>query len=122
MLSRARETTRKALEYFERNGNDETELDAVEMRSSVSNEKLKVAGGKKKLNADVSKIELDAGDYLLGFSDCKGIYRYCHTFSNEEIDCILNSAQKIVPFVQVTRFSADGKTGNLNEYAILRKL
>lgn len=61
---------------------------------------------------------LDDNDFLLGWQEVPGVYRYCHSFSDDEISSLLvsvaNSARA------VARFSADGKAGNLNSYAVLQ--
>lgn len=60
---------------------------------------------------------LDAGDYLLGWQDRDEVFRYCHDFSEEEIDRLADSVSPIAR--ERARFSADGATGNLNRYLIL---
>lgn len=63
-------------------------------------------------------ISLDEGDYLLGWNDMPGTYRYCHSFNDDEIDEL--SAQVADRVVLVDRFKADGKTGQMNGYLVLR--
>lgn len=61
--------------------------------------------------------QLEAGDYLLGWQDRPGVFRYCHHFEAGEIDALLAA----VPDVElVDRFRADGRTDDLNEYLVLR--
>ncbi|MBO7673689.1 MAG: class I SAM-dependent methyltransferase [Atopobiaceae bacterium] len=61
----------------------------------------------------------DPGDYLLGWQDRRDVRRYCHSFGEDEIDLL---AQAVAAQTQeVERFSADGKTGDLNRYLILRR-
>ena len=63
--------------------------------------------------------ELDEGDFFLGWKDTSGSYRYCHNFSNAEIDDL---AELMRSRASVTaRFFADGRTDNLNAYIILQK-
>jgi len=63
---------------------------------------------------------LDEGDFLLGWENKPGAYRYCHSFSEAEIERLVESvADKAIV---VSRFAADGRTGNLNTYLILRVL
>lgn len=62
---------------------------------------------------------LEAGDYLLGWQDRTDVLRYCHDFSEQEIDGL---AQAIASAEEVARYSADGATGNLNRYLIMRRL
>jgi SAM-dependent methyltransferase len=64
--------------------------------------------------------DLDDGDYLLGWKNTPGTYRYCHSFNEAEIDQLAGSlADKTLV---VSRFTADGKTGTLNTYLILKVL
>ncbi|NTU88381.1 MAG: class I SAM-dependent methyltransferase [Actinobacteria bacterium] len=62
--------------------------------------------------------ELDSGDYLLGWKNMPGEYRYCHNFSEPEIDVLVASVAELAS--EVSRFEADGRTGNLNTYLILK--
>ncbi len=61
---------------------------------------------------------LDEGDYLLGWKNLPGAYRYCHSFSEGEIDRLAESVAKEA--VLVRRFASDGRTGNLNTYLVFR--
>lgn len=58
------------------------------------------------------------GDYLIGWRNTPGVYRYCHSFSDEEIDNLLAGVSDSAECV--ARFRADGRSGNLNEYLVLR--
>ena len=73
------------------------------------------------LASDELGIEgLAQGDYLLGWQDRTDVLRYCHDFSEEEIDAL---AAAVSPAAhEVARFSADGKEGNLNRYLLLQRL
>ena len=62
--------------------------------------------------------ELPPNDYLLGWQDTQGLYRYCHHFDEQEIERLLAAVADSAELV--SRFQADGKTGNLNEYVVLR--
>ena len=62
--------------------------------------------------------ELPPNDYLLGWQDTQGLYRYCHHFDEQEIERLLATVADSAELV--SRFEADGKTGNLNEYVVLR--
>lgn len=67
-------------------------------------------------------IELDeaCGDYLLDWQENNNVYRYVHDFNNEEIDYLMqigiNAGAQLIK-----TYNADGKTGNLNRYVILRR-
>lgn len=63
--------------------------------------------------------ELEAGDYLLGWKNLPGQYRYCHHFADEEIDQLVAALASQVTLID--SFSADGKTKNLNRYVVLRR-
>ena len=62
--------------------------------------------------------ELDDNDYLLGWKGIPGEYRYCHSFSEAEIDQLIESVVDYATLV--ARFVSDGRTDNLNTYLILR--
>lgn len=61
----------------------------------------------------------DEGDYLLGWQNEREAYRYCHSFSEAEIDALAQSCAGLAH--EVARYSADGKTGTLNRYLLLRR-
>ncbi|MEA5020781.1 MAG: hypothetical protein VB027_10490 [Gordonibacter sp.] len=61
---------------------------------------------------------LDDNDFLLGWQEVPGAYRYCHSFSDDEISSLLASVAHSAR--TIARFSADGKAGNLNSYAVLQ--
>lgn len=64
-------------------------------------------------------LSLEDGDYLLGWKDERESYRYCHSFSDAEIDAIAAHASQSAKLIG--RYSADGKTGDLNAYLVLEK-
>lgn len=65
-----------------------------------------------------SAQQFSDGDYLLGWRNTPGAYRYCHSFSDAEIDFL---AASVADKAECSaRFRADGRTGNLNEYLVLR--
>ena len=68
--------------------------------------------------AELGIPELPPNDYLLGWQDTQGLYRYCHHFDEPEIERLLAMMADSADLV--SRFEADGKTGNLNEYVVLR--
>ena len=73
------------------------------------------------LASDELGIEgLAQGDYLLGWQDRTDVLRYCHDFSEEEIDALVAAVSPAAR--EVARFSADGKESNLNRYLILQRL
>lgn len=62
---------------------------------------------------------LEPNDYFLGWKNEPGDYRYCHHFSNEEIDQIIAALAPHATAVE--SFSADGKPGNLNRYVVFKR-
>ena len=63
-------------------------------------------------------VNLDNNDYLLGWKDLPGEYRYCHSFTDNEIDQLVEAADTNTTLV--SRFFSDGRSNNLNDYLILR--
>ncbi len=66
------------------------------------------------------EVDLATGDAFLNWQDNLESFRFCHHFSEQEIDelsCVLTETG----FDEVDRFFADGKTGCLNRYAIWQK-
>lgn len=61
-------------------------------------------------------IDPKLGDYFLGWQDNVDAYRYCHDFSAEEIDELIDGLNV------VDRFEADGKNDNLNTYVVIKKI
>jgi tRNA (uracil-5-)-methyltransferase TRM9 len=60
--------------------------------------------------------ELEKGDFLLGWADSPSP-RYCHGVDSKEMDRLLAD----LPTDPVCRFTADGKTDDLNLYAVERR-
>lgn len=60
------------------------------------------------------------GDYLLGWQGRTDVQRYCHSFCEEELDAL---ALELAPLAtEVDRFSADGKSGDLNRYLVFERV
>lgn len=64
-------------------------------------------------------LELEDGDCLLGWNGVEGAYRYCHSFTDGEVDELLDAV--FAEADAIDRFAADGRTGALNGYAVLRR-
>lgn len=64
--------------------------------------------------------DLDEHDFLLGWKNLPGRYRYCHSFSEEDIDRLAESVAGSAEVV--SRFVSDGRTNDLNTYLILKVL
>ena len=71
------------------------------------------------LDAGAVPRRLDEGDFLLGWQHETDVLRYCHHFDDAEITRIVESLG--VNAVESSRFSADGKSHDLNRYVIVRK-
>lgn len=67
----------------------------------------------------LSVEELDPDDYILGWQEHPGAWRYCHHFEQEEIRSLVESVRDLAELEAC--YSADGRTGNLNTYLVLRK-
>lgn len=64
----------------------------------------------------IDECELDVGDHLLRFADAT-LPRYCHFSPPDELRELLTTQS----VAWVDEFSADGRTGDLNRYAVLRR-
>ncbi|MDR2036179.1 MAG: class I SAM-dependent methyltransferase [Coriobacteriales bacterium] len=62
---------------------------------------------------------LDEHDFLLSWNNLPGAYRYCHSFSEGEINQFIEAFAGEVEVV--SRFASDGRTGDLNTYLVLQK-
>ena len=60
-----------------------------------------------------------AGDYLLGWQGSDRVRRFCHSTREGEIGELVASLAGSAR--EVARFSADGKSGDLNRYLVLRR-
>ena len=60
----------------------------------------------------------DDGDYLLGWQQERDVWRYCHSFTEAEVDELAACGAGVR---ELARFSADGRTGELNRYLVLRR-
>lgn len=65
--------------------------------------------------------ELEANDYFLGWQDTRQSWRYCHHTTDEEIDRMLEQVRGELCVTERARFSADGKSHNLNRYLVLQR-
>ncbi|MGN0077020.1 MAG: class I SAM-dependent methyltransferase [Parafannyhessea sp.] len=63
--------------------------------------------------------DLGQNDYLLGWQNVPGSYRYCHHFCKREVDALLARLDGLAQ--PVARFAADGRSGELNAYVVLRR-
>lgn len=65
--------------------------------------------------------DLEPGDMVLGWQGRPGAHRYCHHFDGGEIDKLLAFVCEGGRATVIDRFAADGKSGQMNAYAVLRK-
>lgn len=65
-------------------------------------------------------LQLEPGDYLLNWQDDEHVFRYCHDFSDDEINDLIQHVTDKAKLV--SRFNADGKDDNLNCYLVFQKL
>lgn len=68
--------------------------------------------------AELGLPPLETGDFLLGWKNTPGAYRYCHNFDDSEIDRLIASVADRATVAD--RFLSDGRSGNLNAYLVLR--
>lgn len=61
---------------------------------------------------------LDENDFLLGWKNIPGAYRYCHSFSDTEIDQLITSVSGKATLM--ARFQSDGRSNNLNTYVVMK--
>ena len=62
----------------------------------------------------IDEAQLEVGDHLLGFAT-EALPRYCHFSSPDEVRRLLADSE----ITWLDRYEADGKTGDLNLYAVL---
>lgn len=75
---------------------------------------------KKRIHPSIIKIdpeELEANDFILDWQKGVTAYRYCHYTDERELKALIEASG--MEFVQ--EYTADGKSGNLNHYVVLRK-
>lgn len=65
-------------------------------------------------------LDTDSGDYLLGWQGSTEHFRYCHSFSDDEIDALADEAQRHGARV-VDCYSADGSDSASNRYLVLAR-
>lgn len=67
-----------------------------------------------------TSFSLEPDDHFLGWQDDAGALRFCHHSTDQEIDALV-AALPAGSVEECARFVADGKTGQLNRYRILRR-
>lgn len=61
----------------------------------------------------------DEHDGFLGWQESSDAFRFCHSFTDEEIDALTAHSEALGAQL-IDDFSADGKSGTLNRYLVLR--
>ncbi|MEI3376228.1 MAG: class I SAM-dependent methyltransferase [Coriobacteriales bacterium] len=67
-----------------------------------------------------SNLQLDEGDWFLGWQDESDVLRYCHNFPDAEIDELIEHVSGQAHLID--RFNADGPNDNMNCYLVLKRL
>ena len=71
--------------------------------------------------------QFEPGDHLIGWQNDQRAYRYCHHFDDSQIAELVRGVRTFykcgcTPVRELERFHADGRTGDLNRYVILKRL
>ncbi len=66
-------------------------------------------------------VALEENDYFLGWQHEPGLARYCHHFTEGEVQRLVRIACEGGRAEVIDEFFADGKSGELNRYVVLRK-
>lgn len=71
--------------------------------------------------------QFEVGDHLIGWQNDRHAYRYCHHFDDAQITELVHGVRTFyksgeVPVRELERFHADGRSGDLNRYVILKRL
>ncbi|MCB0749087.1 MAG: hypothetical protein KDC90_16625, partial [Ignavibacteriae bacterium] len=77
----------------------------------------KVVPSDKLINLGIEKGELDQNDYILDWDRGVSAYRYCHYYSDDEINYLVKESK----FNLLAEYFADGKEGKGNKYIIISK-
>lgn len=65
-------------------------------------------------------LDLAPGDYLLGWQDRPGVFRYCHSFDDAEVERMVSALEPEAWLID--RYRADGRGGRANEYLVFARL
>ncbi|MDR2957068.1 MAG: class I SAM-dependent methyltransferase [Coriobacteriales bacterium] len=64
--------------------------------------------------------DMDENDFILGWMGILGAYRYCHSFTDDEIDQLIDTVATEVNISVVSRFTADGRSNYQNCYFVIK--
>lgn len=79
-----------------------------------------VLAQKDELAQKINLRQLDTHDHFLGWQCDPAPLRYCHHFTESEIDKLVASVGTRAR--EVARYSADGSSGTLNRYVVLERI
>jgi len=68
--------------------------------------------------AELDLPDLDENDFILGWKQIDGAYRYCHSFIDAEIERLVGAVAEEATLID--RFASDGRTNSLNTYLIFQ--
>ena len=90
----------------------------------ISNSEKMIAKARKTTEVGCERLgirlEDETGDYLLDWQSDERAFRYVHDFSDSEITSLIEAACESGTTLCKT-YAADGRTGNLNRYVILKR-
>ena len=66
----------------------------------------------------LNRDDLEPGDFILGWEDSDAM-RYCHTFNLMEINDLILAVKDEASVFET--YDADGRSGIMNSYVILRR-
>ncbi len=89
-------------------------FDGTEERTEKARAKTEELSGV----ANIAPADLDEGDYLLGWQERTDVCRYCHSFSEAEVDRCIEALRGIC--VPIARFDDEGD--RFNRYLVMRVL
>ena len=73
----------------------------------------------ERARASLAIPPLDNGDFLVGWDNDPHAVRYCHSFTDGEIDELAHSCNTLSP---LDRFDSDGRTRAMNTYLVMEKV
>ena len=93
--------------------------DDPRFREKAEREHAEALANLQAISVAPDALDLERGDYLLGWNRKSNAFRYCHSFDDEEVAELL---QRVSPTAQlVHRYRADGRTGDANEYLLFTR-
>ncbi len=70
---------------------------------------------------EIDEDELGTGDYILGWQGTPGAWRYCHHFSDAEIERLVSPLEDAHAARLAASFQADGRSGHANRYLVFER-